>query len=80
MRHSTGHLRNVRLLLATLQRLAIEQPDERPGVRELMQLTGMSSEGVQAALKTLRDDYGYIKQIDAGGRASPRTIRISETY
>ena len=76
----TLRLRSVRKVLATLERLSREQPDYRPSVRELMELTGMSSGGVQSALKTLRDDYGYIKQIDAGGRASPRTIRISETY
>lgn len=76
----TLHLRSVRKVLATLERLSREQPDYRPSVRELMELTGMSSRGMQSALKTLRDDYGYIKQIDAGGRASPRTIRISETY
>ena len=76
----TQHLRSVRKVLATLERLSREQPDYRPSVRELMELTGMSSGGMQSALKTLRDDYGYIKQIDAGGRASPRTIRISETY
>lgn len=72
----TLHLRSVRKVLATLERLSREQPDYRPSVRELMELTGMSSRGMQSALKTLRDDYGYITQGDAVSCAAPRTIRL----
>lgn len=77
----TLHLRSVRKVLATLERLSREQPDYRPSVRELMELTGMSSGGVQAALATLRDDYGYVEQAQAGGKCVERTIRLVEqTY
>ena len=75
----TQHLRSVRKVLATLERLSREQPDYRPSVRELMQATGMSSGGVQAALATLRDDYGYVEQARAGGKHVERTIRLADT-
>ena len=79
--HSTKHLRSVRQLLAALEHMAREQPGYRPSQRELMELTGMSSGGVQAALTTLRDDYGYVEQADAGTCAASRTIRlIPQTY
>ena len=79
--HSTRHLRNVRRVLVALEHLAREQPDHRPDIRELMRLTGMSSGGVQAALKTLRDDYGYAAQGDTDTCAACRTIRlIQPTY
>ena len=46
-----------------------------------MQATGMSSGGVRAALATLRDDYGYVEQAQAGGKCIERTIRLVEqTY
>lgn len=77
--HSTKHLRNVHRLLAALEQQTREQPDCRPSVRELMQLTGLSSGGVRAALKTLRDDYGYVEQARAGGKHVERTIRLSDT-
>ena len=77
--HSTKHLRNVRRLLAALEQQTREQPDCRPSVRELMQLTGLSSGGVRAALKTLRDDYGYVEQARAGGKHVERTIRLADT-
>ena len=79
--HSTKHLRNVRQLLAALEQIARERPGARPSMRELMQATGMSSGGVQAALATLRDDYGYVEQAQAGGKCVERTIRlIPQTY
>ena len=79
--HGTKHLRNVRRVLVALEHLAREQPDHRPDIRELMRLTGMSSGGVQAALATLRDDYGYVEQAQAGGKCVERTIRlIPQTY
>ncbi len=79
--HGTKHLRNVRRVLVALEHLAREQPDHRPDIRELMRLTGMSSGGVQAALKTLRDDYGYAAQGDTDTCAACRTIRlIQPTY
>ncbi len=79
--HSTKHLRNVRQLLAALEQMTREQPERRPSLRELMQATGMSSGGVQAALATLRDDYGYVEQAQAGGKCVERTIRlIPQTY
>lgn len=79
--HGTKHLRNVRRVLVALEQLAREQPDHRPDIRELMRLTGMSSGGVQAALKTLRDDYGYAAQAQVNGKRVERTIRlIPQTY
>ena len=79
--HSTKHLRNVRQLLAALEQMTREQPERRPSLRELMQATGMSSGGVQAALATLRDDYGYVEQGQAGDKRVERTIRLVEqTY
>lgn len=77
--HGTKHLRNVRRVLVALEHLAREQPDHRPDIRELMQATGMSSGGVQAALATLRDDYGYAAQGDTDTCAACRTIRLVET-
>ena len=68
-------------VLAALEQMTREQPERRPSLRELMQATGMSSGGVQAALATLRDDYGYVEQAQAGGKCVERTIRlIPQTY
>lgn len=77
--HSTKHLRSVRQLLAAIEHLSREQPERRMSLRELMQATGMSSGGVQAALATLRDDYGYVEQARAGGKHVERTIRLADT-
>jgi len=75
----TMRLQSARIVLGALQQLAREQPGHRPDIRELMELTGMSSGGVQSALKTLRDDYGYVTQGDTDTCAAARTIRLLET-
>ncbi len=77
--HGTKHLRNARKLLVALEQLSREQPGHRPDIRELMRLTGMSSGGVQAALKTLCDDYGYAAQGETDTCAACRTIRLVQT-
>ena len=77
--HGTKHLRNARKVLAVLAHLSREQPEYRPSLRELMELTGMSSAGVRAALDTLRDDYGYIEQASINGTHANRTIRLTDT-
>lgn len=80
-RGRTNHLRKTRHVLVTLEQLARERPEYQPSIPELVSLTGMSIEGVLAALKTLRDDYGYVAQADANVRAASRTIRlIQPTY
>lgn len=79
--HSTQHLRSVRKVLVALEQLEREQPGTRPTIRDLMELTNMPSGSVHAALKTLRDNYGYVEQGQENGRCVERTIRLVEqTY